>query len=259
MERTLLHQPGGRLVIGHRGNAAHAPENTMESFRQAVAIGVDALELDVHVTADGEVVVIHDPTLDRTTDGSGRVDRMRLTEVQSFDAGFRFTADRGATWPYRASGVTVPTLAEVISALPDTPLLVEVKTEAASGATRTVIESLGAQARCIVASFDWRAMIPFRDSGIATGSSRRDTASLLPRALFGLPAPEVGFDVMCMPPSHRGIPLPVGGYVKSLAARNIPVHIWTVDQPDEALRLWRKGVTGIISNDPAVILRARPG
>ena len=74
-------------IVGHRGNAAHAPENTIESFRQAVAIGVDALEMDVHLTADGHVVVIHDPTLDRTTNRSGRVERMTLAEVQRADAG----------------------------------------------------------------------------------------------------------------------------------------------------------------------------
>lgn len=229
----------------------------MESFRQAVSIGVDALELDVHVTADGQVVVIHDPTLDRTTDGSGRVDRMRLAEVQAVDAGYRFTADRGTSWPYRSTGITVPTLAEVITTFRDVPLLIEVKTAAASGATRAVIEAHGASSRCIVASFDWRAMPEFRGSGIATGSSRRDTARLLPRALLGLAAPEVGYDVMCMPPHHRGVPLPVGGFARSLAAQGVPVHVWTVDEPDEARRLWQKGVCGIITNDPAAILKVR--
>jgi glycerophosphoryl diester phosphodiesterase len=244
-------------VVGHRGNAAHAPENTMESFRQAVAVGADALELDVHLTGDGAVVVIHDPTLDRTTSGSGRVDRMTVSEVQQHDAGARFTPDRGFTWPWRDRGITVPILADVLRAFPATPLLIEIKTTAASLAVRRLVEEHEAAERCVVASFDREAMGPFRGSRMAIGSSRRDTARLLPYALLRRPAPPVDFDVMCMPLRHRGLPLPVAGYARVLRARGIPVHVWTIDDPNEAVRLWRKGVCGIISNDPAAILRAR--
>jgi glycerophosphoryl diester phosphodiesterase len=246
-----------RPVIGHRGNAAHAPENTMESFRQAVELGVDALELDVHLTEDGAAVVIHDPTLDRTTDGSGRVDRMRLADVRNVDAGARFTADRGGTWPYGGMGISVPTLEEVLTAFPSTPLIVEIKTASASAAVRDLIERLGAEDRCVVASFDWQATVPFRLSNIPTGASRRETVRLLHNAILGLPPARVNFNVMCMPPHYRGQPLPIGGYAKVLRARGVPVHVWTIDDPHQAQRLWRKGVCGIISNDPATILRAR--
>ena len=246
-----------RPVIGHRGNAAHAPENTLESFRQAVALGVDALEMDVHLTGDGTVVVIHDSTLDRTTDRSGRVDRLSLGEIQDADAGARFTPDRGATWPYLDYGITVPTLDDVLVSYPDTPLLIEIKTAAASRATRRVIEERGAVGRCIVASFDWRALEAFSGSGIATGSSYRDTLRLLARAIVRVPPARVSFDAMCMPPEYRGIPLPVGGYARILSASGIPVHVWTVDEPAEARRLWRKGVCGMITNDPATLLEVR--
>jgi len=244
-------------VIGHRGNAAHAPENTLESFREAVALGVDALELDVHLTGDGQVVVIHDPTLDRTTDRSGRVDRFALADIQQADAGAKFTLDRGTTWPWRDRGIRVPTLGEVLVEFPDLPLLIELKTPAVSRAARELIEAHDATARCIVASFHWEAMDAFRGSDIATGSSRRDTARLLLPALFRIDVGPVGFDVMCMPPSHRGFPLPVGGYAKILASSGVPVHVWTVDDPRQAQRLWSKGVRGIISNDPGAIIRAR--
>lgn len=242
----------GHPLIGHRGNAAHAPENTLESFRQAVAIGVDAIEMDVHLTADGEVVVIHDPTLDRTTDRSGRVDRLTLAQVREADAGARFTPD-GVTHPYRGTGVTIPTLDDVLRTFPGTPLLIEVKTAAASVATRAVIEGHAATDRCIVASFDWKAMEPFRGTAIHTGSSRRDTARLLWNALTGIPPARVDFEVMCMPPVFRGIPLPVGGYVRILEPSGVPVHVWTVDDPRQAKALRAKGVRGIISNDPRMI------
>lgn len=242
-----------RPLIGHRGNAAHAPENTLESFRQAVEIGVDALELDVHLTADGQVVVIHDSTLDRTTDRSGRVDRMTLAELRTADAGARFTKDRGVTRPYLGKGITVPTLDEVMETFPAMPLLIEIKTRAASRATRDVIMQHAAQRRCIVAAFDKHAMDAFSGSDIAQGGSRRDAALLLWRAVLRLPVRRVGFTVLCMPPNHRGLPLPVAGYVSILQPLSVPVHCWTIDDPVEAKRLRRLGVRGIISNDPGLL------
>ena len=166
-----------RPIVGHRGNAAHAPENTIESFRQAVDLGVDALELDVHLSRDGHVVVIHDSTLDRTTDGSGRVERLPLSEIRRVDAGARFTRDGGTTRPYRGTGVRVPSLDEVLGAFPRTPLLIEIKADAASGPARALIERHGAMDRCIVASFSESAMDAFRGSGMPQGASRRDTAN----------------------------------------------------------------------------------
>jgi glycerophosphoryl diester phosphodiesterase len=243
--------------VGHRGNAAHAPENTLESFRQAVEIGVDALELDVHLTADGHVVVIHDPTLDRTTNLSGRVDRLALRDIQRADAGASFTQDRGATRPYRGGGITIPTLDEVLRTFPAMPLLIEIKTPSASRATREVIERHSAIDRCIVAAFRESAMEPFAHSGIAQGASRHDTAMLLGRALLRVPPARVDFNVLCMPRRYHGLPLPVAGYASILGKSGVPVHVWTVDEPDEAERLRRSGVRGIISNDPALILAGR--
>ena len=99
-------------------------------------------------------------------------------------------------------------------------------------------------------------MAPFAGSGIAQGGSRRDTAGLLWRATLRVPVRRVGFTVLCMPPNHRGLPLPVGGYVSILEPLGVPVHCWTIDDPREAERLRRLGVRGIISNDPAAIARA---
>ena len=242
-------------IIGHRGNAAHAPENTIESFRQAVAIGVDALEMDVRVTADGHVVVIHDSTLDRTTNLSGRVDRLARAELRRADAGATFTTD-GRNWPYREKGLTIPTLEEVLVTFPSTPLLIEIKTPAASRGVREVIERHAATDRCIVASFYEQAMVSFEGSGIAQGASRRDTGVLLWRALVRMPPARVDFSVMCMPRIYHGLPLPVAGYARILAALGVPVHVWTVDDPREARVLRKNGVRGIISNDPAAIIAA---
>ena len=137
----MLHpllDPSRRPIVGHRGNAAHAPENTLESFRQALAAGAECIELDVHLSADGVAVVIHDATLDRTTDATGAVAALPLARICQADAGARFSAD-GGSFPYRGVGHIVPTLEEVLRELSDAPLLIEIKTPRVSAETRRLI------------------------------------------------------------------------------------------------------------------------
>jgi glycerophosphoryl diester phosphodiesterase len=251
-----LVDPSRHPVFAHRGNSAHVPENTMEAFRQAIALGVDGIELDVRATADGQIVVIHDPTVDRTTGGIGAVAELTLARVQQLDAGARFTTEGGAH-PWRDRGLAIPTLDEVLRDTPGTPLLIELKTPAASAGTRAVIERHAASERCIVASFDYRATLPFHGSGIRTGSSRRDVARLLLPATLGFTIRAPGFDTMCIPRAFRGVPLPVAALARALGGAGVFVHIWTVDDAAEARSLWKAGVRGIISNDPAVILAER--
>lgn len=245
----------GRPIIGHRGNAAHAPENTLESFRQAVALGVDALELDVRLTADGEVVVHHDPTVDRTTDGTGPVAAQRWSDLSRLDAGARFR--RGAETPYRGTGVRIPRFAEVLEAFPDTPLLIELKVAEVAAPLRRLIEAARAEARCLVASFVDAATRPFAGSAIAMGSSQADLIRLFPRALLGWGAASLPYRVIAMPATHWGMPLPMAGFVRAAAGAGVPVHVWTVNDPGEGARLWQAGVRGLISDDPAAMLTLR--
>jgi glycerophosphoryl diester phosphodiesterase len=253
----LLTAPHRRLVVGHRGNSAHAPENTLESFRQAVALSVDALELDVRITADGAVVVMHDPTLARTTDRTGAVEAMRLAEIREADAGARFTPDRGLTFPYRGRGIVAPTLDEVLRELPGVPLLIEIKTATAAGEVRRVIEASGAEGRCVVASFVDRALDPFRGSSVPLGGTPTDIKAMYWSAALRRGVARVAFQCLSIPLRHKGIPLPVSGMVRALEPLGVPVHVWTVDRPAVARALWSVGVRGVLTNDPAAMLRAR--
>lgn len=248
---------GARLVIGHRGASAQAPENTLAAFRQALAAGADALELDVHATADGEVVVMHDARVARTTDGAGAIGAMTLAELRRLDAGARFTPDGGRSFPYRGRGVVVPTLGDVLDAFPGVPLVVELKTALAAAGTRAALERHGAAGRCVVASFDAAALAPFRGGPFALGASPRETARLLAATLAGGRPAAAGYAALCTPRRWRGLPLPVAGFVRALAPAGRAVHVWTVDDPETALSLWRSGVQGIITNDPAAMVRAR--
>ena len=115
------------LVFAHRGGGGLYPENTLEAFKYSVSMGVDVLELDVHSTSDGTLVVMHDSQVDRTTNGSGQVNQMTLVQLKKLDAGYGFTPDGGKTYPYRGRGITIPTLQEVFDALPDKTFNIEPK------------------------------------------------------------------------------------------------------------------------------------
>lgn len=246
-----------RPVIGHRGNCAHAPENTLESFRQAIALGVDALEFDVRLTRDGEVVVIHDPTVTRTTGAQGTVRSLTLQELRALDAGATFTRDGGRTFPYRGRGIGISTLAEVLEATAPTPVLIELKEAEVGTPTRRVIESSGEEARCIVASSIRAAVTPFEGSTISIGSSPSHLAPILLPALFGKRYHALPFGSMSLPEVWNGIPVPLGALARAARPAGVTLHVWTINAPADAKRLWRKGVNGILSDDPAVMLLAR--
>jgi glycerophosphoryl diester phosphodiesterase len=161
------------LVVAHRGASAVAPENTMEAYRVAVEMGADAIELDVHLTADGELALVHDETLERTTDLSGAVASVTLKELGAADAGFRFEAPDGS-FPFRGKGMTVPTFAEVLEWLPaGIGLVVEVKARAATAAAVEALRSSRVRADGAVSliSFDERIIDDARelDSELPTG------------------------------------------------------------------------------------------
>ena len=256
---ALLHpllDPDRRPIVGHRGNAAHAPENTLESFRQGLAAGAECLELDVHLSADGVAVVIHDPTLDRTTDATGAVAALTVAEIQRGNAGARFTRD-GSTFPYHSAGLAVPTFEDVLREFPDVALLIEIKTSRASHEVRRLIEQYGAESRCVVESFDGRAIDPFRGSRIAIGASSADVRRLLHRVVTRRAVRTLPYSVMCIPRWLHGVRVPIASLVRLTRPAGCLVHVWTVNDPVAAQRLWRVGVRGIISDDPGLMRRTR--
>ena len=125
--RGCTYLSGAPLLVAHRGGSKIAPENTLEAFEQAVGWWeADMLEMDVRLTADGEVVVIHDATVDRTTDGTGMVADLSLSEIQALDAGYHFHDPSGVP-SFRGRGVAVPRFEDVLTALPHTRINVEPK------------------------------------------------------------------------------------------------------------------------------------
>lgn len=160
------------VAIAHRGAPFAAPENTLEAFSAAVEMGAPAIELDVHLSADGEIVVIHDATLDRTTDATGAVADLTLAEIRAADAGYGHSPDGGRSFPFRRARVRVPTLAEVIDWLPaGIGLVVEIKAPAAAEAVAELLVASEIDRRSTAISFDSGAIDRVRsvEPGLATG------------------------------------------------------------------------------------------
>jgi glycerophosphoryl diester phosphodiesterase len=254
----ILLDPRARLVIGHRGNRAHAPENTLVSLLEAVALGVDAVEFDLRVSRDGILVVMHDQTLDRTTNDSGPVAMRTAAELGRLDAGARFTRDGGLTFPWRGRGATISTFDEIVDSLPrDLPCIIELKTPAATELLRAAVRRHDIAHRIIVAGFDPAATRPLRNAGFALGASTPDVLGLLLPALSGQRLVSPSFQALCLPLRWHGIPVPIAALARTLRASGGVTHVWTVNDATQALRLWRLGVQGIISDDPGLILAAK--
>ena len=254
--------------LAHRGASARAPENTLEAFRLGVEAGAGGLELDVHMTLDWEIVVIHDSTVDRTTNGSGAVARMTLDEIQALDAGYRFSPDGGSTYPYRGRGLRVPRLAEVYEEFPDSLVNIEIK-EARPGVEEAVLEVIreaGAAGRTLLASNRHGVVRRFRRiSGgrIRTAASRREIMRfyLLSRLrLERLYHP--AYDALQVPLEYRGTRVVTPRFLEAAHNRGVRVDVWTINDPDEMRRLLDLGADGVMTDRPeelAGVLGEREG
>jgi len=248
---NILVDVGALPLVGHRGASAEAPENTLPAFERAVALGVDAFEFDVRLSADGTVVVHHDPTLERTTNVSGPLSALTLSQLQDADAGFHFSADGDATHPFRGKQVMIPTLDEVLGAFPRMPVLIELKEVEGQERVREVILRHDAAGRCLVASEHHDALGCFRDGRFLVGASRKDILRLLVGSATGTRPRKVAYHALSVPDRHHFLPVATRRFIADAHRLGCPVHIWTVDDPAEAAELRARGANGILTNDPA--------
>lgn len=258
--QTTLFAAERPLVFAHRGGARRAPENTMAAFAHAVSLGVDGLECDVHLSRDGVPVVIHDPTVDRTTDGRGPVAAMTVAELARLDAGFRFEAD--GAYPYRGKGIGVPTLAEVLGRFPDCRVIVELKDEGAplARAVAEVIRECGATDRVCVGSFHGAALAAIRAAApaVATSASASEVRWTLNRSWVGWPFGWPGKFVAFQVPERAGrVTIVTPRFVRQVHREGRVVQVWVVDDSADCRRLLDWGVDGLISDRPDIALAVR--
>jgi glycerophosphoryl diester phosphodiesterase len=246
-----------RPIIAHRGASGGAPENTIAAFDLAVRQGADAFELDVRLTGDGVPVVLHDATLERTTDAGGSLAGLSLDDLRQVDAGARFSPDGGRTFPYSRNKIGVPPLAKVLRAFPEMPLLIEIKEVAAQEAVRQVLLEEHAVERCVLASEQEAALHLFREPPFTRGASGREISALYWATMLWRAAPACGYRLLSVPERYRGLVVPTRRFVAAAGRMQCPVHVWTVNHPATAQRLWARGVAGIVTNVPDRIRAAR--
>jgi glycerophosphoryl diester phosphodiesterase len=247
------------MVIAHQGGNHLWPDNTLFAFQNAVALGADVLEMDLHITSDDTLVIIHDETVDRTTDGSGEVEQMTLAEIKALDAAYRWTRDDGATYPYRGQGIQIPTLEEVFQAFPGQRMTIEIKKTERSMAKPfcAMIRKYNMQNRVLVASFHDQRMAEFRAEcpEVATSSARQETTVfvLLSKVwLGGLFSPQ--FHSLQVPKESSGITVMTPEFVQAAHARNLKVEPWTINDPEQMRQYLAWGVDGMITDRPDLLL-----
>jgi glycerophosphoryl diester phosphodiesterase len=243
-------------VFGHRGAAGLAPENTLPSFALGLALGADVLELDVHGSRDGVIVVFHDPTLERTTDGSGPLREHSFAELERLDAGYQFSRD-GRDFPYRGHGVRIPSFEAVLKAFPLACCNIEVKQEDPPIVEEVIaiIRRLNAQHRVLLAAEHDSIMqrIRLHAGDIGTSFSTGEVVDFLDRVNGR------GFDgyqpigrALQIPPRYGDIELVNAATVAAAHRVGLEVHVWTINHADEMQQLLDLGVDGLISDLPGL-------
>ncbi len=261
--RTYL--AGAPMLVAHRGGSLLAPENTMAAFSSATDDWwADMLEMDVRLTRDGHVVVIHDDSVDRTTDGSGKVSEMTLEEIKDLDAGYRFR-DLAGGFPFKGKGVTVPTLEEVLETFKDVWINIEAKEPQVAGPLYDLLLSHSVEDRVLIA-----AEFEANRKG-ARGYAGPWGASTMQGALFwafhwlpgGSPyVPEA--DILQVSEFWKGLRVLTPRFVREAHRLNLPVQVWTVDDVNDMRRFLAWGVDGIQTDRPDLLsallteLRGRP-
>jgi len=261
---TDFFAPSRPRVFGHRGAAGECPENTLVSFEQAVRAGAQYVELDVHMTRDGEIVVSHDANLARACDREGLIAQMTLAEIEAADAGYAFTTDGGATFPFRGRRVRIPRLADVLSRFTGTNLVVEIKQTEPSLVARLLatVDRVGARRRVMLTSEqdepvrELRALAP----KLPTNFPYTDVAELLQAMAGNRPGYKALGAAIQIPPQYGTWQLLTPALVAFAHNLGVEVHAWTINDEREMNELLDCGVDGIISDFPAralALVRAR--
>lgn len=273
------------LNFAHQGGEIEAPSDTLFALKTAVDKGADVLELDVHATRDGQLVVLHDATVSRTTNGTGQVDEMTLAQIKTLDAAHWFVPSCGTCHDQAASAYTfrglatadrpmppelagfepndfrIPTLREVLETFPDQMMNLEIKSTAPDtrpyeGTLASMLKEFGRTDDTIVASFNDRAITLFkrRNREVSTSPGVNLVTKFFMSTLGPLPGmPLPGHHSLQVPVSQNGIPIVSPDFVADAHANGLAVHVWTIDDRPTMEWLIDIGVDGIMTNRPTLL------
>jgi glycerophosphoryl diester phosphodiesterase len=270
------------LLFAHQGGALEAPANTLYAFATAVAAGADALELDIHASADGQLVVVHDATVDRTTDGHGAVDHLTLSEITALDAAHFFVPQRGTTpglasQRYAFRGIAtghrppppgygpedfqIPTLRDVLAAFPDVLINIDIKRTHPETAPyeRALADELRAAGRgddTMVASFLHAALGAFvaADGDVSTAATPDEVAAFWSAVHEDAAMPDLAHRrALQVPATFAGTTVVTAAFVTAAHACGLAVHVWTINDAATVGQLLALGVDGVVTDRPRAL------
>ena len=238
--------------VAHRGSRILWPENTMVAFDGAVALGFAWLETDLHLTADGVLVCVHDPTLDRTTDSTGLVSEVTARQLAQLDAAYHHAPHE--EYPHRGTGVRVPTLEEVVTSFPDVRLILDIKRDGLVDPLWKLVERHRLHDRIVVGSFSDRRLAAFRrlaggSVAMSTGPGR--SVAALAGAFAGR-APRLA-DAVQFPVSVGPLRPLTARTIASFHRGGYQAHVWTVNDKAAMQRFYDLGVDAVITDRPDIL------
>lgn len=250
------------VVVAHRGDSINFPENTLEAFESATAMQVDVIETDVHLSKDGKVVIWHDDTLERTTNGTGRIEDFTLKELEKVDAGYQFSPDGGKSFPFRGKGVQLATLDEALERCPEMRFNVDLKSKepAIVEAFEKVVTTHNAEERVLCASFHLSHLkaMRSRNKKILTSLTTLEVLPLLLQQKLGiLPKrlPGEQTTVFQVPVAQWGIKVITPRFIEAFHARGAVIQVWTINTEQQMRALLEMGVDSIMTDNPAVAIK----
>ena len=260
MTAVPFFQRGRPRVFAHRGGSALAPENTLAAFELGLRAGADGVELDVHLSADGVPVVVHDPTLDRTTDASGPVAARTAAELARVDAGWHFPGGRG-DFPFRRQGLGIPTLRDVLLRHRGVPIIIEMKIDSEAMGRRVAddIRAAGAEASACAAGYGRSSAAAVRRAlpEAATSACHAEVRLAVYRSWAGWPVTRPPFGGYQVPEYAGRIRIVSPRFIRHAHAAGLDVQVWTVDDEGDMRRLLGWGADALISNRPDLAVSVR--
>lgn len=253
------------LVIAHQGGELLAPSNTMAAFTNAANMGVDVIETDLHITKDGYLVAIHDPTVDRTTNGHGKVADMTLEDIQKLDAGYHFK-DLNGNYSYRGKGVYIPAAEEMFQTFDHMRIEMEIKDDnpperidEMASKLWALIKKYHMEDKILVASFDQNILDTFnkyaKDRVATCGGKQEVTKFVVFHKFFLRNLYQPHTDSFQIPIEDSGFDLTDQKLITGAHRRGQDISYWTIDDPKEMKKLLDAGADGILTNRPDLLLK----
>lgn len=244
-------------IVAHRGDSHNYPENTMDAFLSAIELEVDVIETDVHLTKDNKIVIWHDDTLDRNTDGKGKIEDYTYQELLNFDAGYTFTSDNGKTFPFRGKGVKIALLEEVLNRCPNQRFNIDLKTPDIKIVDYylDVIRKAKAENRICSASFSAQNLKTLRKKApdLLTSSFTSEVLCSIISHFFRIPYSKNKRRIMQVPERSSIIRVISPSYVKWMHKYNHVIQVWTINEEEDMRRLLSWNVDSIMSDNPRLL------